>query len=59
MLNVRWVAQTDGSWWPLEGFDFSKITAVGVYIIWCEGNPPFSEAQSFGTTLPRSSNLSP
>jgi hypothetical protein len=28
-----------GGWYPLEGYNFSSITALGIYFIWCDGNP--------------------
>jgi hypothetical protein len=39
MIKLTWAKQPNGDWYTLEGFDFSKITTVGVYFIWCEGNP--------------------
>ena len=39
MINVKWATRPNGDWYTLEGFDFSKITTVGIYFIWCAGNP--------------------
>lgn len=39
MIKLKWATKQDGSYYTLEGYDFSKITTVGVYVIWCAGNP--------------------
>ena len=39
MIKLKWATQPNGDWYTLEGFDFSTVTTVGVYFIWCAGNP--------------------
>lgn len=39
MINVNWSTTQTGEWFTIEGYNFSSITALGVYIIWCEGQP--------------------
>jgi hypothetical protein len=50
MLNVKWAIQANGSWYTLEGFNFTKVTAVGVYFIWCEGDPSTNVRVGSGIT---------
>jgi hypothetical protein len=39
MLTLKWKQMPGGGWYPLEGYNFSEIELVGVYFIWCDGNP--------------------
>ncbi len=40
MISVSWVKCGNGAnWCPLEMVDLSGVSAIGVYIIWHEGNP--------------------
>lgn len=38
MMKVEWAKGPNG-WLTLEDHNFSGITAVGVYVIWCNRNP--------------------
>ncbi len=50
MIRLKWATQPDGNWWTLEGWDFSKVTTVGVYFIWCGGNPSINVRPGQGIT---------
>jgi len=40
MISVSWVkCGNAANWRPLEMVDLSGVSAIGVYIIWHEGNP--------------------
>ena len=39
-MNLSWVQYANGTGWcSFDNVDLSGVTAVGVYIIWHEGNP--------------------
>jgi len=39
MTTIAWIKSTTGTWLPLETVDLSNVSAVGVYVIWHEGQP--------------------
>ena len=49
MMRVQWAKGPDG-WLKLEDHNFSSITTVGVYFIWCDGNPSTNIRAGSGTT---------
>ena len=38
-MVVQWIKCDGGNWCPLETVNLQNVNAVGVYIIWHEGNP--------------------
>ena len=49
MMRVQWAKGPDG-WLKLEDHNFSSITTVGVYFIWCDGNPSTNIRAGSGIT---------
>jgi hypothetical protein len=39
MIRLQWAVADGNQWYTLEGYNFSRITAKGVYAIWHEGQP--------------------
>lgn len=48
-MKVEWAIGPDG-WHKLDGHNFSEITTVGVYFIWCDGNPSTNVRAGSGIT---------
>lgn len=37
MISLVWAKTAQGAWHQLQAWDFSSITSIGVYHIWCVG----------------------
>lgn len=38
-MNLKWVTAHGGGWLPFQDLDLSRVSTVGIYVIWYDGNP--------------------